>query len=400
MVNTSIFKIIKNLSEIGKIFSIYIDSFSILVYYFSMSMDILYVGKHDVTQWISELNEFIKAQDKTINIICETSIDEAYNHLFSQKVGVIIVDSELEGQSVKDFITTVKNEVVLHHISVLVIVPHYEKEQLHELLLIGADRIVPLDRLDETTFFLSVKPLLFNALVMFEKIHRTTHLQDKAITDFIMLDLIKDYIPKTIWEVAQKCAHLQVLSLPGEEKEATVVFGDIVGFTKMSENLSPKEVIAILNEAYEVITRYVYDHNGDIDKFIGDAFFAVFQSPSDAVNCMVQIQKELEKINEIKRSQEVDEIQFRISIHTGPVIRGNVGGNRRYDNTLIGDTVNTASRLEHLCPNGDIVISDKTRKEIGLTISKENKFTAQLRGKDTKITYYTIFELLKNHKDY
>ncbi len=365
-----------------------------------MSVDILYVGNHDLNQWTSELVDFIEAQDKAINIICEKNIDEAYNHLFSQKVGVILVDSELENQSVTEFITTVKNEVVLHHISVLVIVPHYEKDQMHELLLIGADKIVPLDRLDTTTFFLSVKPLLFNALVMFEKIHRTTHLQDKAITDFIMLDLIKDYIPKTIWKVAQECAHLQVLSLPGEEKEATVVFGDIVGFTKMSECLSPREVIASLNEVYEVVTRNVHANSGDIDKFIGDAFFAVFNSPFDAVKSMITIQRELKKINELKRNQGIHELRFRIGIHTGPVIRGNVGGDNRYDNTLIGDTVNTASRLEPLCPPCDIVISETVRNLLSLDIPESMRFTTKVKGKDIEVTYYTIYEYLKEHTDY
>ncbi len=364
-----------------------------------MNVDVLYVGNHDISKWTKELNDFIESQDKNINILTETKIEDAYNHLFSQTVGVIIVDSEFE-EELLEFIKTVKNEVVLHHIAVLVIVPFYDKDQMKELLLCGADKILPLDRLDETTFFLSLKPLLFNALVMFEKIHRTTHLQDKAITDFIMLDLIKDYIPRTIWNVAQECAHLQVLSLPGEEKDATVVFGDIVGFTKISEKLTPKEVISYLNEAYEVVTRNVHTLGGDIDKFIGDAFFAVFDSALDAVKSMVLIQSELEKINQIKKDQKEHEIKFRISVHSGPVIRGNVGGDNRFDNTLIGDTVNTASRLEPLCPHGDVIISEKVRESVALDLPKDICFTTKLKGKNIEVTYYTVYDYLKENKEF
>ncbi len=365
-----------------------------------MGFDILYVGQKDLSLWMTEINDFIESFEKKIRFIAENNIDEAYNHLFSQRVGVIILDSKLQEQSVSDFIKTIKNEVVLKHISVLVIAESYNKDEFTELLLSGADRVIPYDRFEEGMLFLSIRPLILNALLMSEKIVTTTHLQDKAITDFIMLDLIKDYIPKTIWNVAQECAHLQVLSLPGEEKDATVVFGDIVSFTKMSEKSSPKEVIAILNEAFEVVTRYVYSHNGDIDKFIGDAFFAVFNSPLDAVKSMVCIQKELEKINSIKSKQGIDEIQFRISIHTGPVIRGNVGGNSRFDNTLIGDTVNTASRLEHLCPPSDILISQAVKNQLKLKIDDSCKHTTELRGKKTKVTYYTVYELLKDNKKF
>ncbi len=364
-----------------------------------MSLDILYVGNHDISQWLGELNKFIKIQERKIKILFENNVDDAYNHLFSQRVGVIIVDSDLENQSAKELINTVKNEVVLQHITILVITQQNNKEEAKRLLLCGADKTIPIEQIDETSFFLALRPLLFNAIIVSEKINRTAHLQDKAITDFIMLDLIKDYIPRNLWKVAQECAHLQVLSLPGVEKEATVVFGDIVGFTKMSENLSPKEVIANLNEAYEIVTRYVYEYNGDIDKFIGDAFFAVFNSPIDALKSMIAIQGELEKINEVKRNSGIHEILFRISIRTGPVIRGNVGGNNRYDNTLIGDTVNTASRLENLCPPAEIVLSEKVKKSLKLNLSSLQSFTTQLRGKNTEITYYIVYEYLKNNPD-
>jgi class 3 adenylate cyclase len=85
-------------------------------------------------------------------------------------------------------------------------------------------------------------------------------------------------------------------------------------------------------------------------------------------------------------------IQFRIGIHTGPVIRGNVGGNHRYDNTLIGDTVNMASRLESLAPAGGIIISEETRKKARLSIPQSSLRRERLRGRDVEDTIYEVFQ--------
>lgn len=363
-----------------------------------MDFYILYIGKLVLSQWTQELYSFGEARDMKIELINEDTLEGAYNHLFSGKIGLIIIDSDLE--EADEFITMVKNEVVLRHISILVILPEYNIDVVKKILLNGADRVITMDKIEEGMFFPVIRPIIMSSILTSEKISRTSELQDKAITNFIMLDLIKDYIPKTIWKVAQKYAHLQKLTLPGEEREATVVFGDIKGFTKISQHLTPKEVIANLNAVYEVVTRYIYMCNGDVDKFIGDAFFGIFDFASDAVRSMVLIQKELQQLNAKRKKEGLDEINFRIGVHTGLVIRGNVGGHHRYDNTLIGDTINTASRLEHISPCGDVSISDDTRIKLELEIPADCMFTTRLRGRDCDIQYYTVYNFLKDNKDF
>ncbi len=360
-----------------------------------MSLEVLYVGRYDLSKWTKEIRDFEENQKTHINLVCERNIEVAYNHLFSQKVGVFVIDSDFGPDIVGDFISTIKNDDALHHIFVMVITPHSNRGEIKEMLQMGADKVISEARLSDTISFLSLRPLLLNALVMSEKITKTTDLQDQAVTDYIMLDLIKDYVPRTIWNTAQRCAHLQKLQLPSEEKDATVVFGDIAGFTKISENLNPKEVIAMLNEVFEVVSRYVYEYDGDIDKFIGDAFFAVFDSTEKAVRSMYFIQKELEIRRTFKKLKGKQDLQFRISIHTGPVIRGNVGGHNRFDNTLIGDTVNTASRLEHFCPPGEIVISDKVRELLLINLPDSLRHTVQPKGKSNEITYFVVYEHFK-----
>lgn len=363
-----------------------------------MESCILYIGKLDLSSWTSEIVEFVKEQSMIPEFLVEQNLDAAYNHLFSRKIGLVILDSDSEG--IEEVVSMFKAEDMLRHIPVLVIIHDNSLESEKSFLLAGADQVVGLSKVESGMLFAYVRPLVLSNKLMAEKISKTSVLQEKAINDFILLDLIKAYIPKTIWRVAQECAHMQKIKLPEEEREQTIVFGDIKGFTKMSQHLPPKEVVAILNEVYEVVTRHIYTHNGDVDKFVGDAFFGIFNSAADAVRSMVLIQKELEEINERRESEGSPIIQFRIGIHTGPVIRGNVGGHKRYDNTLIGDTVNTASRLEHISPVGDVIISEDTRIEAGLEIPDEFQSSEFLRGRDCEIKVYTVYNLLKDDTEF
>jgi len=99
-------------------------------------------------------------------------------------------------------------------------------------------------------------------------------------------------------------------------------------------------------------------------------------------------------MNEARIQEGLPAIRFRIGIHTGPVIRGNVGGNMRFDNTLIGDTVNMASRLEEIAEAGGILISEETMKAAGLSIPQEYQDCVQLRGRDVQDSVYNVYDYL------
>lgn len=363
-----------------------------------MESSILYVGNRQILDWFLSVRAFTDNLDLKVDIISETSIDDGYNHLFTTQIGIFIIDSDVEGAG--EAVSMIKAEEMVCHTPILVINVDDSSETSKEFFLLGADQVISLKQIDEDFFFPVIRPLILTHLLITEKIEKNSGFQEKAISDFILLDLVKAYIPKTIWKVAQECAHMQKIKLPEEEREQTIVFGDIKGFTKMSQHLPPKTVIATLNEVYEVVTRHIYEHNGDVDKFVGDAFFGIFDSPTDAVRSMVLIQKELDAINQQRESCGTWGIQFRIGINTGPVIRGNVGGNNRFDNTLIGDTVNTASRLEQISPVGDVVISDVTRKLVGLDIPEEFSWTELLRGRDCEIKVFKVYEMLKDNKSF
>ncbi len=155
----------------------------------------------------------------------------------------------------------------------------------------------------------------------------------------------------------------------GTHKELTVLFSDIRGFTTMSEKMEPKKLVAILNEYLGKMTDIVFEHSGTLDKFIGDAVMAFWGAPLDdekhaynAVKTALHMIDALEKLNKGWTQAGLSKLKIGIGIHTGKVIVGNIGGAKRLDYTVIGDNVNTTSRLEGLTKEYqvDLVVSETT----------------------------------------
>lgn len=164
--------------------------------------------------------------------------------------------------------------------------------------------------------------------------------------------ILRQYTPHLVWSKAQESVHAGLYTIPDEELQLTLFFMDVKGFTSYAEEHSSHEVIAEINRIFEPATAIIYDHGGDIDKYIGDCIFAVFPEPLPAVESALEIQSMVDRLREQGLPFGV-----RVGIHQGRVVAGNVGGNRRRDNTLIGDAVNLAQRLESQCKPGSVLVS-------------------------------------------
>ena len=188
--------------------------------------------------------------------------------------------------------------------------------------------------------------------------------------------------------------------LGGERRDIAVLFVDIRGFTTMSESLEPEQVVDILNEYLELTSRSIFNNQGTLDKFIGDATMAVFNAPVDlddyvfkAVCAAYDMRKGAEVLEKKLTEQFGNSVQFGIGVNCGPAIVGNIGSVKRMDYTAIGDTVNTAARLESNAKRGEILISEAVYERIKDRIEAEPVGELSLKGKATRILTYRLMEI-------
>ena len=163
--------------------------------------------------------------------------------------------------------------------------------------------------------------------------------------------------------VARKMmADLDQISLGGREAQGSVLFADIVGFTRMSENMTPDAIAELLNGYFDAISMAATFYRGTIDKYMGDCAMIVFGVPEEdsehlfhCVCCGVMIQRLIQRLNLYRASRGLTTVAFRIGINSGTMLAGNLGSRDRMQYTVVGDAVNLASRLSNMAGAGDVI---------------------------------------------
>ncbi len=185
----------------------------------------------------------------------------------------------------------------------------------------------------------------------------------------------------------------------GRRQRVTVLFSDIRGFTKMSERMPPEDVVSVLNAYFSRMVRVVFAYDGMLDKYIGDGMMVVFGAPVQhpdhamrAVQAALRMREELELLNEERAARGEAALQIGIGIHTGEAVIGNIGTEQRLDYTAIGDTVNTASRIESLTKEHgtDILLSSETFAAVMGAVEAEAVPNVQIRGKTMNLDLFKL----------
>ncbi|MCB9092998.1 MAG: HAMP domain-containing protein [Halobacteriovoraceae bacterium] len=192
----------------------------------------------------------------------------------------------------------------------------------------------------------------------------------------------------------------------GKSGQATVLFTDLRGFTSLSESQDAKSTVKMLNDYFEIMVSIINKHGGVIDKFIGDAIMAVWGAPKqseddclNAVNACLEMRKALEIFNAQRMALGLSPIYMGMGLHTGEVISGTVGSSDRLEYTIIGDTVNTASRVESSTKQHgvDLLISETTLKEVQNHIIAKSVARTTLKGKSNFVGLYEVLGTFKEN---
>lgn len=207
-------------------------------------------------------------------------------------------------------------------------------------------------------------------------------------------NILKMYVDETVLKF-MGTREFESSLMVNETVEATVVFIDIVGFTRISEKESPDKVVKLLNSYFDIMVKEIIAQNGYIDKFIGDAIMAVFRGEyhtDRAIDACLAVRKLVE---DFPVATDIDfSPRVSIGINSGEMISGNIGSEnlRRLDYTVIGDTVNTAQRLQNEAKEQQIIISEACYEKVKESFNCRKVGEIKLKNKENPITVYEVLD--------
>ena len=190
---------------------------------------------------------------------------------------------------------------------------------------------------------------------------------------------------------------MRAARLTGERKPVTALFVDVVGSTRLAEQIDPEDWTALINEAFDLMSRAVFRYEGTIAQLQGDALLAFFGAPvaheDDPERAILAALDMLDTTDEFARQLKATQgIDFRIraGINSGPVMVGNVGSDLRYEYTALGDAVNVAARMQTAAEPGTILITEMTRRLTGDTFDLDDLGEIEVKGKTEPIHAFRV----------
>jgi adenylate cyclase len=228
---------------------------------------------------------------------------------------------------------------------------------------------------------------------MFVKNH--TLQEDLRHRQIVRSNLLRQFSPRVAEHIETMLKERGQLGLGGDRVEpVTILNSDIRGFTVLSAQLEPNLVMEMLNELFGACIPIIFNYHGTVDKYIGDAILAVFGSPDpdpegkqweNAVRAAMEMQHAIYKLGQRWKTLQRPLFQVGIGIHTGPVLQGFIGSDERMEYTIIGDTVNRASRYCDGADRGEIIISPAVYERLPRGLVEVAPKTIQTKHPDTEV---------------
>jgi adenylate cyclase len=194
-------------------------------------------------------------------------------------------------------------------------------------------------------------------------------------------------------------SHPERLQLGGKEVEGTVLFSDLAGFTSISETMTPEDLIGLLNEYFSPLVQIILAHQGTLDKFIGDAIMAFWGAPLPledhavkACQTALAMQRAMSSLQDRWQERGYPLLTTRIGMHSGPLVAGNVGSRERFNYTVLGDTVNLASRLESVNKiyGTNIILSQDNHRLVADKFLFRELDLIRVKGRVQPVTIYEL----------
>ena len=298
----------------------------------------------------------------------------ALNHMKNIHPDLILTSYHMKGMDGLEFSNLVHKDTLLNDIPIILLSSNDNVSDFSSSVTLGIKASL-------------YKPFSMDKMIaLVERIVAEHRLQKEK-------NSLKLFVSKGAWEMAhQKVEDGSGDEMWGSDEEMTILFSDLVGFTKWCEKTSPREVVDTLNGYFDVMTEVVEENCGFVDKFIGDAIMAIFphnegNGAENAVKAALKMQSALNEYNNLITTP----MSMRIGVNTGNVILGEIGSRQhRRDFTVIGDNVNVAQRLESNAPIGGVLVSEKTHSLLDAADIQATPKEITVKGKQESVKVFEI----------
>ncbi len=326
-------------------------------------------------------------------VVTAASGEEALQALEHSDVDVVLLDLLMPGMDGREVLRRIKEHPDWRATPVIVISGSQDMDGIIECIEAGADDYL----------FKPFNPVLLQARIKAGIERKRWH--DKEEQYRQQLERNEKFIRATFGRylsdeiVTDILERPEGLELGGDLRNVSIMLSDIRGFTTLSEQLEPTQVVTIINRYLGAMTDIIMAHQGTIDEFIGDAILAVFGAPQyrdddadRAVQCALAMQAAMADINALNEAEGLPAISTGIAINTGDVIAGNIGSERRSKYGFVGHPMNVTSRIEDFTAGGEILISDSTLQALQGDYAVSNSQKINVKGINAAILVHQIME--------